>query len=126
MVTNDTGEHWHQSLAITERYTEQYFDLLKALGVTTITNHPQATAYIPQMIAYINRLIERGHAYPTQDGFIFRIQTQDEYGKLSGRRPEDMKARAHIDRHDGLEHPGDFCLWKLAKPGEPSWGKPLG
>ena len=118
-----TGEDWRE---ITIRYTQQYLDLLAALQVSTITDHPKATEFIDPMIAYIDDLVQKDRAYPTSDGVYFRIEAQEDYGKLSGRNPDDMKAGARIDRNSELQHPGDFCLWKLAKPGEPSWSSPWG
>ena len=116
-----SGEHWQD---ITNRYTQQYFDLLAALNVNSITNHPRATEYIDQMIHYISKLIESDVAYLTKDGVYFSVETQPEYGKLSGRRLEEMRAGARIDRNDDLRHPADFSLWKFAKPDEPRWQSP--
>jgi cysteinyl-tRNA synthetase len=94
-----TGEPW---LQITERYTEQYLNLLTALQVKTVTNHPRATAFIDEMIRYIGDLIDNGTAYQASDGVYFSIETQPTYGKLSGRDPNDMQAGARIDRNSEL------------------------
>jgi cysteinyl-tRNA synthetase len=119
----NTGEDWR---SITERYTQQYLDFLATLGVKTVTDHPKATDFMPQMIAYIGKLVDDGMAYATPDGVYFEVSKKDGYGKLSGRRVEEMKAGARIDRDDGLHHPADFALWKRAKEGEPSWESPWG
>ncbi|TVR45134.1 MAG: cysteine--tRNA ligase [Planctomycetota bacterium] len=119
----ESGEPWQ---AITERYTAQYFDFLQRLGVSTITDHPKATEHIPGMIAYIQDLIDRGMAYAGDDGVYFEVSKKDGYGKLSGRRADDMRSGARIERGSCLHHPGDFALWKAAKPGEPSWESPWG
>ena len=118
-----TGEAW---TAITARYTEQYLGLLNALKVTSITDHPRATAFVEPMVAFVAELERRGVAYRGPDGVYFDISRQPGYGKLSGRKAEDKLAGARIDRDGGLRNPGDFCLWKLAKPGEPSWPSPWG
>ena len=120
---NNTGEPWKD---ITKRYTQQYFDLLGELGVSTVSQHPRATDFIDEMITYISDLVDRDKAYALEDGVYFAIADHPGYGKLSGRNADDMKAGARIDRTQGLRHPGDFCLWKLAKPGEPSWPSPWG
>jgi cysteinyl-tRNA synthetase len=117
------GVPW-QDIAV--RYTEQYFDLQRRLRVATITDRPRCTEYIPQMTAYIGDLVRSDRAYLATDGVYYDIQKQPGYGKLSGRRLEDMIAGSRIERDAGLRHPGDFCLWKLAKPGEPSWPSPWG
>ena len=120
----ETGEPWE---AITKRYTEQYLGYLRQLQVVTITDHPRCSDYIPQMVAYIGDLVARDRAYAVAgDGVYFDVQKQPGYGKLSGRRIEDQLAGSRIERDAGLRHPADFCLWKLAKPGEPSWDSPWG
>ncbi len=118
-----TGEDWK---AITVRYTEQYFGFLHKLNVTTVTDHPRCTDFIPPMIAFTQALVDRGRAYPAADGVYYDVQRQQGYGKLSGRRLEDMLAGAKAEADLGLRHPADFALWKLAKPGEPSWPSPFG
>jgi cysteinyl-tRNA synthetase len=118
-----TGEPWQQ---ITERYTGQYLALLRRLHVATITDHPRCTQYVPQMVQYIGDLVAAGRAYATADGVTYDVQQQPAYGKLSGRRLEDMEAGARVERDAALRHPADFALWKLAKPGEPAWDSPWG
>ena len=118
-----TGEAWD---SITKRYTEQYFSYLRRLHVDTITDHPRCTEYIPQMIRYISDLIGKDRAYVAGDGVYFDVAKQPDYGKLSGRRTEDQLAGTRVERESDLRSPADFCLWKLAKPGEPSWPSPWG
>jgi len=119
-----TGEPWQD---ITRRYTAQYLDLLARLHVTTITDHPRCSDFVPQMVTYIGELIAAGRAYAVaDDGVYFDVQKQEGYGKLSGRKLDDMQAGARIERDARLHHPADFALWKLAKPGEPSWPSPWG
>ena len=120
----DTGEPWQ---AITARYTAQYVAYLQQLQVDTITDHPRCSDFIPQMVAYIGDLVAHDHAYAVAgDGVYFDVARHHGYGKLSGRRIEDQQAGARIERDASLRHPADFCLWKLAKPGEPSWDSPWG
>ena len=118
-----TGESW-QSIA--ERYTEQYLEFQRELGVETVTDHPRCTEYVPQMVQFIQELIDQGRAYLAQDGVYYDVQAQPGYGKLSGRKLEDMQAGARVEATGGLHHPADFALWKLAKPGEPTWESPWG
>jgi cysteinyl-tRNA synthetase len=119
----DTGEPWQ---GITARYTAQYLGYLARLHVATITDHPRCSDYVPAMIAYISDLIGKGRAYTAADGVYYDVQRQSDYGKLSGRRIEDMLAGVRVERSETLRHPADFALWKLAKPNEPSWPSPWG
>jgi cysteinyl-tRNA synthetase len=118
-----SGEPWQ---AITERYTAQYLGYLRRLHVTTVTDHPRCSDFIAPMIRYIGDLIAGGRAYQAGDGVYYDVQRQPGYGKLSGRRIEDMLAGVRVERSSALHHPADFALWKLAKPGEPSWPSPWG
>jgi cysteinyl-tRNA synthetase len=79
------------------------------------------------MIRIIGRLIERGLAYPEQNGDVYySVRTLESYGKLSGRKPDDLRAGARVDIDEFKHDPLDFALWKAAKPGEPSWDSPWG
>ncbi len=119
---NRTGEDWR---AITVRYTRQYFSFLERLHVDTITDHPRCTEFIPQMVAFTQELLRRGRAYVAGDGVYYDVSQQPGYGKLSGRKLEDMQV-GRGDAPSDLRHPADFALWKMAKPGEPTWDSPWG
>ena len=119
--SQETGEPWQ---SITERYTAQYNDLLAALNVTTVTDQPKCTEYISEMVTFIENLIAEDRAYVAADGVYFAVEKQPEYGKLSGRKLEDMKNDDTAD--SALQHRADFALWKLTKPDEPSWPSPWG
>lgn len=112
------------------RMTQDYFDCLKKLNVTGIDEFPKATDYIAGMIGMISTLIEKGHAYPAGGDVYFDVSKDPDYGKLCHRDPEQMEAGARIEVSDRKRNPGDFALWKSAKPGEPlevqfdsPWGK---
>ncbi len=118
-----SGEDWR---AIAQRYTAQYLGFLEELGVRTITDHPRCTDYVPQMIRFVGELLANDRAYATSDGVYYDVSRQADYGKLSGRRVDDMIAGARVEARDELRNPADFALWKKAKPGEPSWPSPWG
>jgi cysteinyl-tRNA synthetase len=118
-----TGERWD---AITARYTAQYLGYLARLHVATVTDHPRCSEFIAPMIAYIQDLIAKDRAYVAADGVYYDVQRQPGYGKLSGRKLDEMIAGSRIERDASLRHPADFALWKHAKPGEPSWPSPWG
>jgi cysteinyl-tRNA synthetase len=112
--------------ALAERVTADYVKNLKRLGVTSIDQMPKVSETIPDIVAVIRGLIDRGFAYPAGGDVYFDISKDDDYGKLCRRDPEQMEAGARIEVSDRKRNPGDFALWKAAKPGEPSWESPWG
>ncbi|OAG26693.1 cysteine--tRNA ligase [Thermodesulfatator autotrophicus] len=111
---------------LAERYIKSYDEDMRALKVLKPTYEPRATEHIPQIIALIERLIEKGFAYVVDGDVYFSVEKFPEYGKLSGRNLEELKAGARIAVSDKKRHPLDFALWKVEKPGEPSWESPWG
>ncbi len=111
---------------LAERYIRSYDEDMKALKVLRPTYEPRATEHIPQIIALIERLIQKGYAYVAEGDVYFSVEKFPEYGKLSGRSLEEMKAGARVSVSDKKRHPLDFALWKAEKPGEPSWESPWG
>jgi cysteinyl-tRNA synthetase len=91
------------------------------------TSYPQVSKTMPLIIQFIKDLIEKGYAYAAENGDVyFRVTKDEDYGKLSGRKLEDMQAGARIEVGEAKEHPMDFALWKAAKPGEIFWESPWG
>jgi cysteinyl-tRNA synthetase len=78
------------------------------------------------MVEMVRRLVERGHAYYAEGDVYFDVTTLPDYGKLSGRVLDELKAGARVEPGEFKRHPADFALWKRAKPGEPSWDSPWG
>src|SRR5215831_17360370 len=111
---------------LAERMTADYLDCLKALNVTGIDRMPKATEHIAEMIEMIGLLIEKGYAYPAGGDVYFDISKDDDYGKLCNRDPEQLEAGSRIEVSEKKRNPGDFALWKGAKPGEPQWDSPWG
>ncbi len=111
---------------IAERYIEDYFEVMTALGVRPADHHPRVTQEIPEIITMIQGLIEGGHAYEAEGDVYFDVASFPEYGKLSGRSPEEMEAGARVEVSSRKRNPLDFALWKGAKPGEPAWESPWG
>ncbi len=113
--------------AIAERYIAAFYEDMDRLGILRPDAEPRATEYIAEMAALAERLIERGHAYRTPSGDVyFRVRSFSDYGKLSGRDVEDMRAGARVAPGEEKEDPLDFALWKASKPGEPTWDSPFG
>ena len=111
---------------IAERYTKVFFESSAKLGVRPADHHPRATQYVGKMIAMVRKLEKAGYAYTSEGDVYFRVQKFVEYGKLSGRKIEDLLSGARVEVSEKKEHPADFVLWKAAKEGEPSWPSPWG
>ena len=114
---------------VAEKYVQEFFRDMDDLNVRRATEHPRATEEIPAIIRMIEGLIEQGRAYPAADksgSVYFRVKSDPEYGKLSGRSVDELLEGVRIDVEPGKEAPADFALWKSSKPGEPSWDSPWG
>jgi cysteinyl-tRNA synthetase len=121
---NQTGE---DPFKLAERYINDYRQNLADLNILPATANPRATQTMPEIIQMIRELGEAGYAYAPGNGDVyFRVTKDEDYGRLSGRKLEDMQAGARIEVEEQKEHPMDFALWKAAKPGEPSWDSPWG
>ena len=112
--------------AVAERYIKEFYEDMDALNVERATIEPRATDHIKPMIQFIERLIEGGYAYRVNGDVFYSVEKFKGYGKLSGRKLEDMEAGARIDIDERKKNPFDFVLWKAAKPGEPNWESPWG
>ena len=99
---------------------------MDALGILRPDIEPRATGTIPAMIDLITRLFEKGYAYRAGDDVAFSVKKFAGYGKLSGKRIDDLESGARVEVDDNKQDPFDFILWKAAKPGEPSWESPWG
>ena len=114
-------------LKLAERYINDYAQNLADLNVLPATSNPRVSETMPLIIKFIQGLIFKENAYPAPNGDVyFRVVSDDEYGKLSGRKLDDMQAGARVEVEEQKEHPMDFALWKAAKPGEVSWDSPWG
>ena len=114
------------SEAVAERFIEEFYDDMDALNVERATIEPKATDHITQIIQFIEKLIEGGFAYRVEGDVYFSVEKFKEYGKLSGRKLDEMEAGARIDINERKNNPFDFVLWKSAKLGEPQWESPWG
>ena len=114
------------SAAVAETYTRVYEDQMARLNVLPPDVAPRATGHIIEMIGLIERLVEVGVAYEGGGDVFFSVRKFDNYGGLSGRNVDDLRAGARIEPTERKRDPLDFVLWKSAKPGEPSWTSPWG
>jgi cysteinyl-tRNA synthetase len=118
--------------AVAEKYTAAYFEDMHSLNVADADSYPLATKHIQEIQDLISDLEQKGFAYTVDGDVYFRVRKFDEYGKLSKRNLDDLRAGAgeRIEAADPdqikKEDPFDFALWKAAKPGEPAWESPWG
>jgi cysteinyl-tRNA synthetase len=111
---------------LAERMTVDYLDNLKKLNVAGVDHMPKATEHIAGMIDIMRGLIDKGYAYAAGGDVYFDVSKDADYGKLCNRDPEQMEAGARVEVGERKRNPGDFALWKGAKPGEPQWDSPWG
>jgi cysteinyl-tRNA synthetase len=113
---------------VAKEYIAEYEDEMAALNITPAHIYPRATQEIPQIIEMVEKLIDKGQAYATEDGDVyFNVRKDADYGKLSGRDVETIsRDYARVEAGEQKRDPADFALWKGAKPGEPSWESPWG
>ncbi|MBI3543935.1 MAG: cysteine--tRNA ligase, partial [Deltaproteobacteria bacterium] len=114
------------SLVISEKYIEYTDTDMKLLGLQPPTKVVKVTDSMPEIIAIIQKIIARGHAYVVNGEVFFSIESFKGYGKLSHRNVEDLIAGARVEIDSKKKNPMDFSLWKPHKPGEPSWESPWG
>jgi cysteinyl-tRNA synthetase len=125
-IINKAREEGISTEEVTRRYSAEYHDAVRALNILPWDVEPHATAHIPEMVEMIRTLLERGSAYYAEGDVYFDVTTLADYGKLSGQKPDELKAGARVEPGEFKRHPADFALWKKAKPGEPSWDSPWG
>jgi cysteinyl-tRNA synthetase len=112
---------------LSRRVAETFAGAYEALGVLEPDVEPKATEHIPEMLDMIQKLIERGIAYPTESGDVYySVRMMEDYGRLSGRNVDEMRSGTREIVGELKHDPIDFALWKSAKPGEPSWDSPWG
>ena len=125
-IIQRANEEGTTTQAIAEKYIDATLKDLAALNVKPATFNPRATEEMPEIIAMVEALVAKGHAYENQGTVYFHVPSFPPYGHLSKKNVEDLEAGARVAVEAGKKHPADFVLWKPAKPGEPSWPSPWG
>jgi cysteinyl-tRNA synthetase len=126
-IINRAKQLKEDPLKLSQRYIDDYARDLASLNVLPATSNPQVSRTMPLIIKFIEGLIQKKAAYAASNGDVYFSVTSDEdYGKLSNRKLDDMQAGARIEVGEAKTHPMDFALWKAAKEGEISWDSPWG
>lgn len=126
-IIRRAAENRESTASLTERYIARLKEDEQALGIVSPNSEPRATSSMPAIITMIARLIERDYAYKADNGDVYyRVSRFTRYGRLSGRRVNELRAGVRIEVEAGKEDPLDFALWKAARVGEPSWSAPWG
>jgi cysteinyl-tRNA synthetase len=114
------------SFLLAQQYIDEYNAHLQALNILPATVNPRATTEMQNIIQLVKDLLDKGFAYVVEGDVYFRVRKMADYGKLSGRKLEEMQAGVRIEVDERKEDPMDFALWKAAKPEEPAWDSPWG
>ncbi|MBY6189146.1 cysteine--tRNA ligase [Microbulbifer agarilyticus] len=122
-AARDNGE---EITALSQRFAQAYFEDMLALNTLQPDVTPYATEHLPEMIAMIEALIEKGHAYAAEGHVLFAVESMESYGKLSKRSLDDMLAGARVEVAPYKKYAGDFVLWKPSSEEEPGWDSPWG
>ena len=123
---NEESRPWQD---ITTSCESVWFDAMGKLGIARPTDVPHATEYVDEMVEMIGQLVDIGRAYSTVDGVYLNVSSVEDYGLLSNQKLSDMLEGGgdrEVFGSESKRHPADFALWKLAKPGEPSWPSKFG
>ncbi len=113
-------------LELAERHVDNWLAAMRVLGIASVNYYPHATDYIPEIIAQVQSLIDRGFAYPSEGSVYYDVAKFPSYGQLSGQRVDALRPGTRIEVDSSKRSPEDFVLWKAATPGEPSWESPWG
>ena len=111
---------------VSEKYIQEYFTDADALGIKRASVHPKVSEHMPEIIAMIKTLEEKGLAYNVDGNVYYHVDAFKDYGKLSKQSIDDLKSGARIDVNDEKHSTLDFALWKKKKDGEPYWESPWG
>jgi cysteinyl-tRNA synthetase len=121
--SQETGD---DPFAISQRYVDEFHRHIDELRILPATIYPRVSDTIPEIVEMVQTLQESRYAYPTDGDVYFRVRHDEDYGKLSRRKLDDVLAGTRVEVGESKEDPNDFALWKAQKPGEPAWPSPWG
>ncbi|NLW07775.1 MAG: cysteine--tRNA ligase [Clostridia bacterium] len=125
-VIKRAQEEGQEPLKVANRYIEEFFRDADALNVKRASLYPRVSEHIEDIIAAVQELLRRGYAYRAGGDVYFEVEKFPDYGRLSGRNLDEMRAGARVEVNADKRNPLDFALWKAAAPDEPAWESPWG
>ena len=125
-IINRAKQSGKAPLELAKEYSEIYLKDLASLRVLPADKYPRVSGHIPEIIEMVQVLIDKGYAYVLNGDVYYEVAKFQDYGKLSSRNLEEMRAGARVEVNESKKDPMDFALWKAAKPGEISWDSPWG
>lgn len=126
-IINQAKKEGKTAKEVAEFYIDAFFEDVQALHVRPADAHPRVSDYMDQIVAFIDGLVQKGHAYVADNGDVyFSVRSFPDYGMLSGRNIDELQAGARVAVGEEKQDPLDFALWKAAKEGEPAWESPWG
>ena len=124
-IINRAKEQGESASGISNKYIQTYFEDSDRLNIKRATNYPKATEHIEDMKNLIEKLVEKGYAYVSENGVYFRVAKFSDYGKLSKKKTEELESGVRIQVDESKESPLDFALWKFSDK-QPYWETPWG
>ncbi len=125
-IINKSNEEKIEARAVAEKYTNAFFEDINRLNIKKADIYPKATEHIEDIIRMIKNLEEKGFAYEVDGNVFYDVRKFNGYGKLSGKKIEELESGARVEVNVEKKDPLDFALWKKAKKGEPFWESPWG
>ncbi|MBM4175572.1 MAG: cysteine--tRNA ligase [Ignavibacteria bacterium] len=125
-IINKAIEEKIDAKLVAEKYTRAFFEDIEKLKIKPADFYPKATDNFDGIVNLISKLVENGSAYVVDGDVFFNVENFNGYGKLSGKKLEDLISGARVDVNEQKKNPADFALWKSTKPGEPFWESPWG
>jgi cysteinyl-tRNA synthetase len=126
-IINEANEWGVDFKDVADTFIAEYWKDAQSLGIRAANFHPRTTDYVNEIVDAVEKLISKGYAYTVENGDVyFSVKKFERYGKLSGKKIEDLISGARVEVNTLKKDPLDFALWKAVKPGEPSWDSPWG
>jgi cysteinyl-tRNA synthetase len=125
-IIKRAAELGEDPLHLSARFADEFHRDMELLGCRVPDLEPKVSEHIPEILALIGTILERGHAYTAHGDVYFEVESLPAYGALSRRNLDELRAGARVEVDERKRRPLDFALWKAAKPGEPSWPSPWG
>lgn len=125
-IINKANEEKIDSNEVAKKFTQAFYEDIKKLGIREANIHPKATEHMDEIVGLIDSLVQKGNAYNINGNVFYRVESFAGYGKLSGKKIDELESGSRVEVNTEKENPFDFSLWKKAKENEPSWDSPWG